>query len=67
MNIRSVAPGRGWQWITAAFQLFRKNPVIWVILNMALLLIGVVLSVLPVLGAYVCCTCSPRFSWAGSW
>jgi len=61
MNIRSVAPGRGWQWITAAFQLFRRNPVIWVILNMALLLIGVVLSVLPVLGAYVLYLLTPVF------
>jgi len=61
MNIRSVAPGRGWQWITAAFQLFRRNPVIWVVLNMALLLIGVVLSVLPVLGIYVLYLLTPVF------
>lgn len=61
MNIRRVAPGRGWQWIVAAFRLFRKNPLIWVVLNMALLLIGVVLSVLPVLGAYLLYLLTPVF------
>jgi uncharacterized membrane protein len=61
MKIRSVAPGRGWQWIVAAFQLFRKNPLIWVVLNMALTLIGVGLSLLPVIGAYVLYLLTPVF------
>ncbi len=61
MRIRNVAPGRGWNWIVAAFRLFRKNPVIWVVLNMALMLIGVGLSVLPVIGAYVLYLLTPVF------
>lgn len=61
MRIRSVAPGRGWQWITAAFQLFRRNPLVWVVLNLVLLLIGVGLSVLPVIGAYVLYLLTPVF------
>jgi uncharacterized membrane protein len=61
MKIRSVAPGRGWQWIAEAFQLFRKNPLIWVVLNLALMLIGVGLSVLPVIGAYVLYLLTPMF------
>lgn len=61
MNIRSVAPGRGWQWITAAFQLFRKNPVIWVVLNLVLMLIGVGLAMLPVIGAYMLYLLTPVF------
>ncbi len=61
MNIRSVAPGRGWQWITAAGQLFRKNPVIWVVLNLVLMLIGVGLGMLPVIGAYVLYLLTPVF------
>jgi uncharacterized membrane protein len=61
MQIRSVAPGRGWQWITSAFQLFRKNPLIWVVLNMAMMLIGLALSLLPVMGAYVLYLLTPVF------
>ncbi|MGQ0578975.1 MAG: BPSS1780 family membrane protein [Betaproteobacteria bacterium] len=61
MTIRSVAPGRGWQWIVAAFQLFRKNPLIWLVLNMALMLIGLALSLLPVIGAYVLYLLTPVF------
>lgn len=61
MKIQSVAPGRGWQWITSAFQLFRKNPLIWVVLNMALMLIGLVLSLLPVIGAYLLYLLTPVF------
>lgn len=61
MKIRSVAPGRGWQWISAAFQLFRRNPLIWLVFNMALMLIGVGLSVLPVIGAYVLYLLTPVF------
>jgi len=61
MILRSVAPGRGWQWIVAAFQLFRKNPLIWLVLNMALMLIGVGLSALPVVGVYVLYLLTPVF------
>ena len=61
MKIRSVAPGRGWQWITAAFQLFRKNPLIWMVLNLVLMLVGVGLSVLPVIGAYMLYLLTPVF------
>ncbi len=61
IKIRSVAPGRGWQWIVAAFQLFRMNPLTWVVLNMALMLIGAGLSLLPVIGAYVLYLLTPLF------
>ena len=56
-----MAPSRGWKWITAAFQLFRKNPLIWVVLNLAMMLIGVGLSVLPVIGAYMLYLLTPVF------
>ena len=61
MKIRKLAPGRGWQWITAAFHLFRRNPLIWLVLNLALLLIGVGLSVLPVVGPYMLYLLTPVF------
>jgi uncharacterized membrane protein len=53
MNIQSVPAGRGWQWIVAAFSLFKKNPLIWIVLHLILILIGAGLSILPVIGAYL--------------
>jgi uncharacterized membrane protein len=53
MNIQSVSAGRGWQWIVAAFGLFKKNPLIWIVLHLALILIGVGVNILPVVGPYL--------------
>jgi uncharacterized membrane protein len=53
MNIQSVPAGHGWQWIVAAFGLFKKNPLIWIVLHLILVLIGAGLSILPVIGAYL--------------
>ena len=53
MKIQNVPTGHGWQWIVAAFALFRKNPLIWIVLHLILILIGAGLSVLPVIGPYL--------------
>lgn len=53
MNIQVVPAGRGWQWIVEAFRLFRKNPVIWIVLHLILILVGLGLSFLPVVGPYL--------------
>ena len=53
MNMQSVPAGRGWQWIVAAFSLFRKNPTIWIVLHLILILIGAGLTILPVIGPYL--------------
>lgn len=53
MNIRSVPAGRGSQWIVEAFSLFKKNPLIWIVLHLILILIGAGLSILPAIGAYL--------------
>jgi len=37
----------------AAFSLFKKNPLIWVVLHLILILIGAGLSMLPVIGPYL--------------
>lgn len=59
--MRNVPAGRGWVWVTAAFGLFRRNPLIWTALNLVLLLIGVGLLMLPVIGAYVLYLLTPVF------
>jgi uncharacterized membrane protein len=61
MNIRSVAPAQGWQWITSAFALFRRNPLAWLLLNLALMLVGAVLSTIPLVGAYLLYLLTPVF------
>ena len=53
MNKENVPAGRGWQWIVEAFGLFRKNPLIWIVLHLILILIGAGLSFLPVIGPYL--------------
>ena len=50
MEARVVAPARGWQWLFEGFWLFRKTPVIWLALTLALGLMWVVSLIIPVLG-----------------
>lgn len=61
MEAHVVAPGRGWQWIVEGFRLFRKNPVIWIVLTAALFAIAVGLGLIPVLGPLVFYLLSPMF------
>ena len=59
--MRNVPAERGWVWVTAAFGLFRRNPLIWTALNLVLLLIGAGLLMLPVIGTYVLYLLTPVF------
>ncbi|HXZ96557.1 MAG TPA: BPSS1780 family membrane protein [Burkholderiales bacterium] len=53
MEPRQVAAGQGWQWIVQGFELFKKSPVIWVVLNIILILIAIALHFIPLLGPLV--------------
>lgn len=61
ISIRTVPAGRGWQWIVQAFALFRKNPLIWLVLNLVLVAIGWVLGQVPVAGSYALYFLAPIF------
>jgi len=50
VEARVVAPARGWQWLFEGFWLFKKTPVIWLALTIALGLMWAVSLVIPVLG-----------------
>lgn len=50
MEPRSVNAGRGWQWIVDGFTLFRKSPLMWIILLIVLVLLWMVSFVVPILG-----------------
>lgn len=58
---RGVAAGRGWDWIAAGWELFKKQPGMWIALFLALLVIMVVLGVIPILGLIVSTVLTPVF------
>ena len=59
MEIRSVEARLGWQWIADGFTLFRKNPLIWIVLCIILLLFAVAMAAIPMLGQLVFTLLSP--------
>ena len=59
MEIRSVEARLGWQWIADGFTLFRKNPLIWIVLCIILLLFAVAMAAIPMLGQFVFTLLSP--------
>ncbi len=61
MEPRQVAAGQGWQWIVEGFGLFKKSPVIWVVLVIILFLIAIALHFIPILGPLVLYILSPVF------
>ena len=46
---RAVAAGQGWAWITGGFEMFKKQPGMWIALVVVLFVIVIVLSFLNVL------------------
>ena len=48
---RTVAAGRGWDWIVEAFALFRKQPGIWILAAVVLGILFIAISMIPLLGS----------------
>jgi uncharacterized membrane protein len=59
---RKVAAGQGWQWVVEGFLIFRKTPLVWVVLCMILTGIGLTLSLVPVAGEIALYLISPVFA-----
>jgi len=59
MVVRRVPIGHGWQWVVQAFTLFRRNPLIWIVLTLGLMLIALAGGMLPVIGMYIVYLFSP--------
>lgn len=62
---RSVDAGRGVAWWSEAWALFLKNPGMWVVLGLILLVIYIVLSFVPLIGNLAGALLTPVFM--GSW
>lgn len=61
MAWRRVPTGHAWPWITQAWALFVRNPMVWVLIGVVFALIYVGLHFLPVVGAMAAVVLTPVF------
>ncbi|MEO8992733.1 MAG: BPSS1780 family membrane protein [Nitrosospira sp.] len=61
MEVRQVDAKHGWQWIMSGFFLFRRAPLVWIILCATLLLIAATLALIPLAGQFIFTLLSPVF------
>ena len=59
---RGVAAERGWEWIAAGWNLFKKQPGMWIALTLVALVIFVILAIIPLVGSVALTVLSPVFS-----
>ena len=59
---RGVAAGRGWDWIVAGWELFKKQPGVWIGLVVVALIIFVVLAIIPFIGSLAMAIIGPVFA-----
>ncbi len=61
MQIRSVAAGRGWEWVVEGFRIFRKQPLTWITLVVVMAMIWIAAMMVPVIGPLAINLVSPVF------
>jgi uncharacterized membrane protein len=61
-EVRSVDAGQGWAWIVSGFELFKKNPGVWIVIMIILFAIMMVLAFIPVLGSIATALLLPVFT-----
>ena len=59
---RAVDAGQGWAWIATGFELFKKQPGIWIVIVVLLFVIMMVLAFIPILGALATFLLMPVFT-----
>ncbi len=59
---RSVSAGRGWNWISEGFALFRRQPLTWVLITLVLIALGIASAFVPILGGLALQVLTPVFS-----
>jgi uncharacterized membrane protein len=57
----SVPAGRGWDWIVAGWEIFKKQPGMWIGLIVVLAIITLVLALIPFLGSLALMVLFPAF------
>ncbi len=58
----TVAASQGWQWIVQGFALFRKNPLIWMVLFTVYFLLALSAAAIPLLGPLAVTLFAPVFT-----
>lgn len=61
MQTRAVAATRGWEWIVEGFRIFRKQPLTWIVLVLAMAAIWFAALLLPLAGPLAIHLLSPAF------
>ena len=59
---RALEPGRGWNWITEAWELFKRQPGMWIALVVVAVVIFIVLALIPILGSLAAMVLAPVFA-----
>jgi hypothetical protein len=59
---RAVEAGRGWDWIPAGWELFKKQAGMWIALVLVAFVIFFVLALIPVIGSLATFVLSPVFA-----
>ena len=59
---RPVEAGRGWAWIAAAWELFKRQPGMWIGITLLLFVILVVASLIPIVGGVAMTLFAPVFA-----
>lgn len=59
MSYQRVEAGAGWTWITSGWDLFMKNPGIWIVLALILGIIYFVLNFIPIIGGLASAVLGP--------
>jgi len=62
MESQQVGAAQGWRWIVDAFELFKKNPLIWIVLFVVYFLVVMIVSIVPLVGPLVMSLLAPVFA-----
>lgn len=59
---QAVAAGNGWQWIVDAWEMFRRQPGMWIVLIVVFFVVFVLISMVPIVGSLAAALLGPVFA-----
>lgn len=67
LESRQVPAGNGWAWIVSGFNLFKANPVMWIVILLIYLAIIIPISFIPIIGSIATTLLAPVFAAGMMW
>jgi uncharacterized membrane protein len=67
LESRHVSAGQAWAWIISGFELFKANPVMWIVILLIYLGIIIPISLVPVIGSVMSTLLAPVFAAGMMW